>query len=134
VEKYYRGSKATDDSTIRRRKYDVYMPDNTSKNINTSIKQGDQKVSVQLMISIHTSFLTHYLAQSNCFTANRQGQEDTRLTLTPSVIPNSNYFIMVSETVQNIFICFLYCNHQVHRDFLITLYLKCILLFHGNSC
>jgi hypothetical protein len=36
-----------------------------------------------------------------------------RLILTPSVISNSNYVIMVFETVY---------NHQVHRDFLISLY------------
>jgi hypothetical protein len=62
--------------------------------------QGDQKVSVHLMItplSQHTSFLPHYLAQSDCFAADRQGQGNTRLTLTPSVIPNSNYVIMVSD-------------------------------------
>jgi len=29
--------------------------------------------------------------------ADRQGLGDTRLTLTPSVIPNSNYVIMVSD-------------------------------------
>jgi hypothetical protein len=29
--------------------------------------------------------------------ADRQGQGNTRLTLTPSVIPNSNYVIMVSD-------------------------------------
>jgi hypothetical protein len=29
--------------------------------------------------------------------ADRQGQGDTRLTLTPSVIPNSNYIMMVSD-------------------------------------
>jgi hypothetical protein len=38
-----------------------------------------------------------YLAQSDCLAANRQGQGDTRLTLTPSVVPNSNYVIMVSD-------------------------------------
>jgi hypothetical protein len=38
-----------------------------------------------------------YLAQSDCLTAERQGQGDTRLTLTPSVLPNSNYVIMVSD-------------------------------------
>jgi hypothetical protein len=37
------------------------------------------------------------LAQSDCLAADRQGQGDTRLTVTPSVIPNSNYIIMVSE-------------------------------------
>jgi hypothetical protein len=39
----------------------------------------------------------HYVAQSDCLAADRQGQGDTRLTLTPSVIPNSNYVIMVSD-------------------------------------
>ena len=71
----------------------------------------------------HTSFLPHYLAQSDCLAADRKGQGDTRLTLTPSVIPNSNYVIMVSDRnclKYCIFTCFLYCNHQVHRDFLIT--------------
>jgi hypothetical protein len=29
--------------------------------------------------------------------ADRQGRRDTRLTLTPSVIPNYNYVIMVSD-------------------------------------
>jgi hypothetical protein len=38
-----------------------------------------------------------YLAQSDCLAANRQGQGDTRLTLTPSVIPNSKYVIMESD-------------------------------------
>jgi hypothetical protein len=60
--------------------------------------QGDQKVSVHLMITIqHTSFLPHYLAQSDCLAADREDQGDTRLTLTPSVIPNSNYVIMQSD-------------------------------------
>jgi hypothetical protein len=41
----------------------------------------------------------HYLSQSDCLAAYRQGQVDTRLTLTPSVIPNSNYVIMVKGKV-----------------------------------
>jgi hypothetical protein len=56
--------------------------------------------------------------------ADFQGQGDTRLTLMPSVIPNSNYAIMVSNCNCLKHICvFLYCNHQVHRDILITLYI-----------
>jgi hypothetical protein len=47
-------------------------------------------------ISQHTSFLSHYLAQSDCLAADRQGQRDTRRTVTPSVIPNCNCFIMVN--------------------------------------
>jgi hypothetical protein len=57
--------------------------------------------------------------------ADRQGQGDTRLTLTPYVIPNSNYVIVVSDwNCLKYFCVFFYCNHQVHRDFLITLYIR----------
>jgi hypothetical protein len=56
----------------------------------TKLVQGDQKVSVRLM-------MPHFLAQSDCLAADRKDQGDTRLTLTPSVIPDSNYFIMVSD-------------------------------------
>jgi hypothetical protein len=60
-----------------------------------------------------------YLAQSDCLAANRQGQRDTRLTLMPSVIPNSNYVIMLGDwNCLKYFCMFFYCNHQVHRDFL----------------
>jgi hypothetical protein len=46
----------------------------------------------------------------------------TRLTLTPSVIPNSNYVIMVTDwNCLKYFCVFLYCNNQVRRDFLIAL-------------
>jgi hypothetical protein len=69
-------------------------------------------------------FLPQYLAQSDCLAADRQGQEDTRLTLTPSVTPNYNYVIMVSDwNCLKDFWVFLYCNYQVHRDFLITLFI-----------
>ena len=49
---------------------------------------------------------------------------DTRLTLTPSVIPNSYYVIMVGDwnSLNTVFLRVLYCNRQVHRDVLITLY------------
>jgi hypothetical protein len=44
-------------------------------------------------------------------------------TLTPSVIPNYNYVITVSDWNCLEYVCvFIYCNHQVHRGFLITLY------------
>jgi hypothetical protein len=38
-----------------------------------------------------------FLAQSDCLEADRLGQGDIRLTLTPSVIHNSSYVIMVSN-------------------------------------
>jgi hypothetical protein len=62
--------------------------------------------------------------------ASLQDQGDTRLTLTLSVIPNSNYVTMVSDRNFLKYFCeFLYYNHQVHRDFLIILYnviLRCL--------
>jgi hypothetical protein len=72
----------------------------------------------------NTSFLLHYLAQSDCLAAGHQGKGDTRLTLSPSVIPNSNYVIVVSDwnCLKYFCVCFLYCNHQANRNFLITLY------------
>jgi hypothetical protein len=54
----------------------------------------------------------------------------TRLTLTPSVIHNSNHVIMVKEwNCLKYFCVFLYCNHQLHRDVLITLYLLSVIYF-----
>jgi hypothetical protein len=62
------------------------------------------------------SLLPHHFAQSDCLVTDRQGQGDTRLTLTPSVIPDSNCVIMVSEWNGLKYFCvFLYCNHQVLR-------------------
>jgi hypothetical protein len=60
-------------------------------------EQGDQKVSVHLIIQkvCVCVYRPTYLAQSDRLAANRQGQVNT--TLTPSsVIPNTNYVIMVS--------------------------------------
>jgi hypothetical protein len=54
--------------------------------------------------------LPHYLAQSDCLAADRQGQGDTRLTLTPSVIPNSNYVIMVSDWNCLKYFCVFFCT------------------------
>jgi hypothetical protein len=58
----------------------------------SGIIQSDQKVSVHLMITDQKN-----TQKSWCLTADLQGQGDTRLTLTPSVIPNYNYVIMVSD-------------------------------------
>jgi hypothetical protein len=61
---------------------------------------GMIKKSVHLMITIQkvTSNVQSVPRQSpDCLASDRQGQGDTRLTLTPSVIPNSNYVIMVSD-------------------------------------
>jgi hypothetical protein len=50
------------------------------------------------MFRVSPATLQTFIDTPNCVLED-QGQGDTRLTLTPSVIPNSNYVIMVSETV-----------------------------------
>jgi hypothetical protein len=94
--------------------------------VSISQVQGDQKVSVHLIITIQkvTGNVQSVPRQSPDIYWQRQGQGDTRLTLTPSDIPNSNYVIMISYwNCLKYFCVFLYCSHQVHRDFLITLYM-----------
>jgi hypothetical protein len=68
--------------------------------------------------------------------ADRQSQGDTRLTLTPSVIPNSNHVLMVSVWYCLQYFCmfFLYFNHQVHRDFLITQYMHHVVISDHTLC
>jgi hypothetical protein len=67
--------------------------------------QGDQKVSVHLMITVHYNTLQVMLKVSpaslqtfidtpNCVLEDRV---QYRLTLTPSLIPNSNYVITVND-------------------------------------
>jgi hypothetical protein len=73
---------------------------------------------------------------SKYLSASLQTFIDAGLTQTPSVIPNSNYVIMVVSdwNCLKYFGVFLYCNHQVHRDFLITLYMRWMKGIHGKSC
>jgi hypothetical protein len=47
---------------------------------------------------------------------------DTRLTLTPSIIPNSKRYHGKWLKLFKSFLRVLYCKHQVHRGLLITLY------------
>jgi hypothetical protein len=55
--------------------------------------QSGQKVSLDLMITIQGITWLNLIA----WESTGMGQGDTRLTLTPSVISNSNYVIMVSD-------------------------------------
>jgi hypothetical protein len=58
-------------------------------------------------------------------TARARGE--TRLILTPPVIHNSNYVIMVSDWNSLKYFCvFLYCNHVVHRLFNHPVYSVCL--------
>jgi hypothetical protein len=68
------------------------------------------------MFKVSPASLQTFIDTSNCVL------EDIRLTLTPSIVHNSNYVIMLSDWNGLKYICvFLYCNRQVHRDILITL-------------
>jgi hypothetical protein len=70
----------------------------------------------------NTSILPHYLAESDCLAADRQGQGDTRLTLTPSVNPNSNYVNMLSvwNCLKYFYLCYVLYSSDAQR-ILITL-------------
>jgi hypothetical protein len=61
--------------------------------VKRSYIQGDQKVSVHLMIAIQKVISKVYKE----FPASLQTFIDTRLALTSSVIRNSNYVIVVSD-------------------------------------
>jgi hypothetical protein len=82
-----------------KRKEELKRKEKSLYSIYRVIKMSLCTYAVQQIIQLsqHTSFLPHYLAQSDCLAADRQGQGDTRLTLTPSVISNSSYVIMVSD-------------------------------------
>jgi hypothetical protein len=74
--------------------------------ISSKILNGDKKApfirwlhyrKLQVVFIVFPVSLKTFIETPNCLAADRQGHEDTRLTLTPSVIPNSNYVIMVSD-------------------------------------
>jgi hypothetical protein len=88
------GTHGEQDSCIQEFGGKNWKTDTTCKylGVDERILQSDQKVFVHLMIK-----MPHYLTQSNCLAADRQGQGDTRLTVTPSVIPHSSNVIMVND-------------------------------------
>jgi hypothetical protein len=49
------------------------------------------------MYKLSPASLQTFIDTPNCVLEDRQDQGDTTLTLTPSVIPNSNYVIMVDD-------------------------------------
>jgi hypothetical protein len=70
------------------------------------------------MFKLSPASLQTFIDMPNCVL------EDPRLTLTPYVIPNLNYVIMVSDrNCLKYFCMFLYCNHKLHRNVLIILYI-----------
>jgi hypothetical protein len=73
--------------------------------VNVSLWQvrGDHNVSVRLKITIQKLKVTLKVSLTSL-----QGQRDTGLTLTPSVIPNYNYAVMVSDWNFKIFLCVFY--------------------------
>jgi hypothetical protein len=76
--------------------------------------QGDQKVSVY---SYNPHTIGHHRIHSQC------GPCYTEHGLREQFGVSINVWRLVRDTL-NITGNFLYCNHQVHRDFFITLYIK----------
>ena len=77
--------------------------------------QGDQKVSVHLTITVDDlkMAITEYIRDVNRAILN---------TVLENTVRRVNVWRLVGD-ILNIACNFLYCNHQVHRDFLITVYL-----------
>jgi hypothetical protein len=65
---------------------------NLLKTKHICVIQGDQKVSVHLMITIQKVKVMFKVSAGSL-----QTFIDARLTLTPAVIPNSNYVIPISD-------------------------------------
>jgi hypothetical protein len=95
---------------------------------NVCFIQGDQKFSVPLIITIQKHH--YHNTRLSCLTTSlnltawqpaTRARGGTGLTLTPSVIPNSNHVIMVTNCLKYFCVC-IFFNRQVHRDVLITLY------------
>jgi hypothetical protein len=63
--------------------------------------QGDQNVSVYLItvqkVTSNAQSVPRQSPGSDCLAADRQGQGDTRFTITLYFTPNSNNVIMVSD-------------------------------------
>lgn len=68
----------------------------------------------------HLSFVS--LLTKDCLPS--EDQRYATITLTPHVIPNTNYLITTSDLIYLILfcLCFLYRKHQVHREFFIIPY------------
>jgi hypothetical protein len=84
--------------------------------------QGDQKVSVHLMITVQET-LKKFLNSFNHLPMITQLQLGITDGVSMSLVP-INVWRLAGETMN--FTCnFLCCNHQVRGDFLITLQLAC---------
>jgi len=82
------------------------------------VKQGDQNVSVHLTITVQKHAKIQYFEQ-NTFRmwTMLYWTQSLRTQFSVSI----NVWRLAGDTL-NITCNFLYCNHQVHTDFLITLY------------
>jgi hypothetical protein len=82
----------------------------------TGSDTGWSKFSVHLLITIQK--VTSNVQSVPHLSPHRQGQENTRPTLKPSIIPNSYYVIKVSDWNCLIYFCvFLYGNNQIRETF-----------------
>jgi len=81
--------------------------------------QGDQKVSVHLTVTVPTQLMIWRWPSQNTLGmwTVLYWTRSSRTQFSVSI----NVWRLAGDTL-NIICNFLYCNHQVHRDFLITLY------------
>jgi hypothetical protein len=100
--------------------------------------QGDQKVSVHLMITVQktrknilNSF--NHLPWLVRIRDNRWRQCESSVPLALAVGVSICLLRLAGDTL-NITCNFLYCNRKVHRDFLITVYLRFLLNHPVHTC
>jgi hypothetical protein len=94
--------------------------------LQSGVIQSDQKVSVHLMITIQKDTSNDrsvprqtFIETPNCVLEDRVQYSTVHI---PNVFCDDHLQIINFVGIVQIHWVFLYCNHQVHRDFLITLY------------
>jgi hypothetical protein len=71
----------------------------------------------QVMFKVSPASLQTFIDTPNCVLEDRVQYNTVRI---PNVFCDCH--LQIIESIWNIFVCFLYCNHQVYREILITLY------------
>jgi hypothetical protein len=69
------------------------------------------------MFKVYPASLQTFIDIPNCVLEDRVQYSTVHI---PNVFCNGHFKIIICVWIA--FVCFLYCNHQVYRDILITLY------------
>jgi hypothetical protein len=87
--------------------------------------QGDQKDSMHLPITVQKHAKIQYFKQFQSITITEYIRNVYRAilnTVFENTVRRVNKYLEIGRGTLNITCNFLYFNHQVHRDFMITLY------------